>query len=117
MCTIGVLGQARVHLSSPSSGRRMVEESLGGKKIVQVCAVEAGGGPRSGEFDGILFANCESAAEVEGQLTGRSVLSVHRVGKHMWMQLDGDGMQPCFHFGMTGSFVVKGGCVLASAAV
>ena len=85
---------------------------MNGKKLSAVCAMEQGGGPRDGEFDNIVFGNVDTAAEVERHLTGRTVTNVHRLGKNLWIELDGKGPCPTFHFGMTGSFVVKGGCVL-----
>jgi formamidopyrimidine-DNA glycosylase len=40
-------------------------------------------------------------------LKGRTVVAVHRRGKHLWFELDRRPW-PCFHFGMTGQFRAKG---------
>lgn len=86
-----------------------MEHSLQGKTITEVNAIEQGEGPRSGSFDDIIFQGSNSAAEVAAHFLQRKVMSTHRRGKQMWLTLSGEGLQPTFHFGMTGSFAVKGG--------
>ena len=95
--------------TSSFRGRLLVESSFQGKLITEVCATEQGGGPRSGSFDEIIFQGSSSVAEVAAHFLNRKVLATHRRGKQMWLTLGGNGLQPTFHFGMTGSFAVKGG--------
>jgi formamidopyrimidine-DNA glycosylase len=47
-------------------------------------------------------------AELAHELTGRVVKDVHRKGKSLWFEMGDDGPWPSFHFGMTGSFAVRG---------
>jgi formamidopyrimidine-DNA glycosylase len=77
--------------------------------IVRVETREQGGGNRSGLFDDIVFTDSVEESTVAGALLGRAVKSVGRKGKHLWIELDGDPKTyVLFHFGMTGSFVIKG---------
>jgi len=76
--------------------------------ITRVCALEQGGGPRSGSFDDIVIGEGVTAAQLTAALTGRVLQAVRRKGKHMWFELSGGGPQAVFHFGMTGALVVNG---------
>lgn len=71
-------------------------------------AVEAGGGPREGLFDELVFKGSADSAVVAAHFLGRTVTATHRHGKQLWLTLSGEGLQPAFHFGMSGSFAVKG---------
>ena len=79
-------------LPEVESARRRAEAALGGRRILDVATVP----------DRIVFAGV-SPARFATSLRGRRVESVHRKGKHLWMQLD-ERPFPLFHFGMTGSF-------------
>jgi formamidopyrimidine-DNA glycosylase len=74
--------------------RRRAEAALSGRRILEVATVA----------DRIVYAGV-SPARFAASLRGRRVLSVHRKGKHLWMQLD-ERPFPLFHFGMTGSFEI-----------
>lgn len=61
------------------------------------------------DYDEIV---CEcSLKDLEAALVGKSVKSINRKGKQLWFDMEGKGPAVLFHFGMTGSFVVKGGPV------
>jgi formamidopyrimidine-DNA glycosylase len=79
------------------------------RRVVRVETLEQGGGNRSGLFDDIVFTDSVQESAAREALLGRTVKSVGRKGKHLWIELDGDPkMYVLFHFGMTGSFVIKG---------
>jgi formamidopyrimidine-DNA glycosylase len=54
-----------------------------------------------------VFQGC-TPDQVTTALTGRQVKSVSRKGKYFWYELDGDGPDILFHFGMTGYLAIKG---------
>lgn len=54
----------------------------------------------------IVIAGC-TKAELEAALLGARIVALHRRGKHMWWELDRKPW-PLWHFGMTGSFVIRG---------
>jgi len=96
--------------------RRQLEETLKGKEIVQVVAMEQGGGPREGQFDDIVF-EADSVPHpdvVKKALVSFVLCSVGRKGKNLWWNLGpkaGSKISPTqsvnFHFGMTGAFQIK----------
>jgi len=95
-------------LPEVESARRLVSEHCCGHEIVDVITEEQGGGPRTGQFDDIVHADRDGAATALA-LRGHTVRAVHRKGKQMWFELSNPSeSHPLFHFGMTGSFVVKG---------
>jgi formamidopyrimidine-DNA glycosylase len=57
--------------------------------------------------DPIVFADEDGPRAVRETLPGRRVLAVHRLGKHLWFELDA-APHPLFHFGMTGAFRTPG---------
>lgn len=96
-------------LPEVESGRHLVETHCTGSSISELLSAEMGGGPRDGQFDDKVY---EISETVKGQgdyeaLQGLKLLSVGRQGKQLWFMLDG-GLSLLFHFGMTGSFVLKG---------
>ena len=73
-------------------------------------ALEAGGGPRAGSFDNIVFDDTAAdAAAVVAGLRGKTLVGVHRKGKQLWLELTSPP-HLLGHFGMTGAFVVRGEC-------
>lgn len=56
------------------------------------------------EDDAIVFEGT-TPEQMRGALEGRTVVDVHRHGKHLWFELDARPW-PLFHFGMTGAFRV-----------
>ena len=71
--------------------------------ITNVNVIEQGRGPRHGLIDEIVL--CESEGEFEKAMVGKSLLSIERKGKYLWMSVKNAFI--LFHCGMTGSFVVK----------
>jgi formamidopyrimidine-DNA glycosylase len=49
-----------------------------------------------------------TAAELRAALTGATVARARRKGKHLWLELSGRDDALMVHFGMTGSFLVRG---------
>ncbi len=73
--------------------RRLVERVARDRRIVKVnCA-----------HDSLVFSGL-SATRVRQALSGRTVTRTARYGKQLWMELD-HRPWPCFHLGMTGSFL------------
>jgi formamidopyrimidine-DNA glycosylase len=104
--------------------RHHLEESCLHGVIIDVKIKEAGGGPRQGLFDDIVFELSHSDDHTVSQqsyidsLLHRKLEGVHRKGKQLWLSFDAavDARLPrsskryeavLFHFGMTGSLVVK----------
>jgi len=79
-------------LPEAERGRRLAERHLVGRTIVKARAVN----------DRIVYRGVAPATFAR-RLKGRRVLSAHRHGKHMWVDLD-RGPSPVFHFGMSGFF-------------
>lgn len=52
-----------------------------------------------------MFCNVQPSVFAE-KLKGKTVVSVKRRGKHLWIELT-EKPFPLFHFGMTGKFVVQ----------
>lgn len=103
-------------LAEVESGRNLVQSYCSGQRITAVYVHESGNGPRHGLFDDIV---CDLRLESDGipelnqshfidALLNRKLVSACRKGKQIWLELDGNGPSVLFHFGMTGSFVVKG---------
>jgi formamidopyrimidine-DNA glycosylase len=86
-------------LPEVESSRRLLESVLLGKRIVRAEA----------EADEKLFVDCAASLFCSNLLAGAAVTAVHRRGKHLWWTLaDANVLTPLFHFGMTGSFAVRG---------
>lgn len=73
--------------------RRLIERVARGRRIATVTCAS----------DRIVFSGV-SPSRVRRALTGRTVTRVGRHGKQLWAELD-TRPWPCFHLGMTGSFV------------
>jgi formamidopyrimidine-DNA glycosylase len=83
-------------LPEVEAARRALVRSAAGRRIVAVeCA-----------RDPIVLAGV-TPARLRRALLGRRILGAHRHGKHLWLALDRRPW-PCFHFGMTGGFHVRG---------
>lgn len=101
-------------LPEVESARRMVEQLCGGCTITRVVAVEQGGGSRHGLFDELVFEDSYSQNNhdehtIKEVLLGKTLERVNRKGKQMWFEFCNPGSPAVlFHFGMTGSFSVKG---------
>lgn len=57
-----------------------------GKRLLRVLTKEAGGGPRDGLYDDLVFSGAEEQ-EVHRVMKGRALTAVGRKGKHLWMEL------------------------------
>ena len=91
--------------------RSLVARYAAGHRIDSVVVMEQGGGPRDGLFDEIVYEG-GAAKPYEAALVGQRMLGMHRKGKQLWMAMEGkkgerESVNVLFHFGMTGSFVVK----------
>jgi formamidopyrimidine-DNA glycosylase len=78
-----------------------------GKKVTHCEVAETGGGPRHGRIDTVVLED-EETNPISKVIVGRTLEGVGRKGKHIYWTLSGSGLQPIFHFGMTGGFVVEG---------
>lgn len=92
----------------------MVERHCGGSTVKAVGDMEAGGGPRTGQYDDIVLCEGVGPGDVASALVGRKLVAVRRKGKQLWFEMGGSGKYKAilFHFGMTGAFVVKGHAAL-----
>jgi len=88
--------------------RRLAEEHCVSRKVARVLALEQGGGPRDGKFDDKVIGEGVTEKQMVAALTGRTVTAAKRRGKHLWLELDGNGPCLLLHFGMTGSLAVDG---------
>lgn len=88
--------------------RKLAEQHCAGRKILEVMVREAGGGPRDGLFDDKVIGEGMQEKEFIDAICGRTVMSALRRGKHMWLELSGQGPHLLLHFGMTGSLAVDG---------
>lgn len=98
-------------LPEVEAARKFVERFCVGLKIVEIVALETGGGPRDGTFDDIVFDLVDQAPgedSVRKALVNRIISRVGRKGKQLWFDFGDMGSVVMFHFGMTGSIVVKG---------
>ncbi|XP_022998521.1 formamidopyrimidine-DNA glycosylase isoform X2 [Cucurbita maxima] len=83
-------------LPEVEAARRAIEEHCVGKVIKKAVIADD-----SKVIDGI------SPSDFEASLLGKTILSAHRKGKHMWLRLDSPPF-PTFHFGMAGAIYIKG---------
>ncbi|XP_023523305.1 formamidopyrimidine-DNA glycosylase isoform X2 [Cucurbita pepo subsp. pepo] len=83
-------------LPEVEAARRAIEEHCVGKVIKKALIADD-----SKVIDGI------SPSDFEASLLGKTILSAHRKGKHMWLRLDSPPF-PTFHFGMAGAIYIKG---------
>ncbi|XP_062022147.1 formamidopyrimidine-DNA glycosylase isoform X3 [Rosa rugosa] len=83
-------------LPEVEAARRAIEENCVGKKITKVIVADD-----SKVIDGV------SRADFEASLLGKTIVSAHRKGKNMWLQLDSPPF-PSFQFGMAGAVYIKG---------
>ena len=86
--------------------RSLVEKYCLGQQITTVCCIEQGGGPRDSLFDDIVHEGGISMP-FETAMQGRILKSVERKGKQLWITLEESEANVLFHFGMTGSFVIR----------
>ena len=77
--------------------RRLIERVAAGHRIERVTCAR----------DAIVFDRV-SPSRVRHALAGRTIVAVHRRGKHLWLELD-QRPWPCFHLGMTGEVFARGG--------
>ncbi|HCQ99475.1 MAG TPA: hypothetical protein DIU48_08645 [Acidobacteria bacterium] len=77
--------------------RRLIEGVAAGHRIKRVTCAR----------DTIVFDRV-SPNRVRHVLAERTVVAVHRHGKHLWLELD-QRPWPCFHLGMTGEVFARGG--------
>lgn len=117
-------------LPEVEAARRHVEDLCAGHVISKVHIYEQGGGPRHGLFDDIIFEDLitNTANTVEGyeviassfriedakmedvytrHILNKRLQSIRRKGKQLWFDFGPDHHALLFHFGMTGSFVIK----------
>ncbi|KAM5578671.1 formamidopyrimidine-DNA glycosylase [Rosa sericea] len=83
-------------LPEVEAARRAIEENCVGKKITKAIVADD-----SKVIDGV------SRADFEASLLGKTIVSAHRKGKNMWLQLDSPPF-PSFQFGMAGAVYIKG---------
>mmetsp|Transcript_35474 Transcript_35474/g.43815 ORF Transcript_35474/g.43815 Transcript_35474/m.43815 type:complete len:292 (-) Transcript_35474:31-906(-) len=94
---------------------QLVRQHCEGKKIEVVICKEQGGGPRHGLFDNIVFTEDLKEDSFVKAVTGGILRGVRRKGKQMWFEIEKGThknkklyLYALLHFGMTGSFSVKG---------
>lgn len=63
-----------------------LENEAKSKRLLRVLTKEAGGGPRDGLYDDLVFSGTEEQ-EMHRVLEGRALTGVGRKGKHLWMEL------------------------------
>ncbi|MHC4416884.1 MAG: DNA-formamidopyrimidine glycosylase family protein [Planctomycetota bacterium] len=83
-------------LPAVERARRLAQRVARGRRITKVVCAR----------DPIVFDGA-GPLRMRNALTGRTVRAARRWGKHIWLELDRRPW-PCFHFGMTGSFRVRG---------
>lgn len=79
-------------LPEVEAGRKLAEQAFAGQRIAAVYTVA----------DRVVYHKVPPR-RLAAAISGRTVVAVHRKGKHLWMELD-ERPWPGFHFGMTGSF-------------
>lgn len=117
-------------LPEVEAARRHVEDLCAGHVISKVHVYEQGGGPRHGLFDDIIFedlntntaktfkdneviASCFQIEDAKMEdvytryIINKRLQSIRRKGKQLWFDFGPDHHALLFHFGMTGSFVIK----------
>nr|QDO16268.1 formamidopyrimidine-DNA glycosylase [Lingulodinium polyedra] len=88
--------------------RGLLERHCVGCKVLRVISLEAGGGPLDGKFDSKVIGEGVGPQQLEAALLRRPVLAARRRGKHLWLELGGQGPQLLFHCGMTGALAIDG---------
>ncbi|KAJ6704442.1 FORMAMIDOPYRIMIDINE-DNA GLYCOSYLASE [Salix viminalis] len=83
-------------LPEVEAARRAIEEHCTGKKIKKAIIAED-----SKVIDGVAPSDFVAA------LVGKTIVSAHRKGKNLWLQLDSPPF-PSFQFGMAGAVYIKG---------
>ncbi|KAK8664123.1 hypothetical protein V6N13_083924 [Hibiscus sabdariffa] len=83
-------------LPEVEAARRAVEENCLGKKIKRAIIADD-----SKVIEGV------SSSEFESAVVGKTIVSAHRKGKNLWLQLDSPPF-PSFQFGMAGAIYIKG---------
>ncbi|KAK8525106.1 hypothetical protein V6N12_029949 [Hibiscus sabdariffa] len=83
-------------LPEVEAARRAVEENCLGKKIKRAIIAND-----SKVIEGV------SSSEFESAVVGKTIVSAHRKGKNLWLQLDSPPF-PTFQFGMAGAIYIKG---------
>ncbi|XP_011652995.1 formamidopyrimidine-DNA glycosylase isoform X2 [Cucumis sativus] len=83
-------------LPEVEAARRAIEEHCVGKVIKKAVIADD-----TKVIDGV------SPSDFEASLLGKTILSAHRKGKHLWLCLDSPPF-PAFHFGMAGAIYIKG---------
>ena len=95
-------------LPEVESARSLLVKHCKGAMITSFISDEQGGGPRDGLFDDIVFdVKGDNKQDDFNSLQGSTLNDVNRQGKQLWMELS-SGVSLLVHFGMTGSFVIKG---------
>jgi formamidopyrimidine-DNA glycosylase len=92
-------------LPEVEAARNCVERSVKGSVVQNIVFVEQGGGPLNGEIDTIVLG--EDTDAMKRALLGKELLGVSRKGKYIWFEMKGS-YGVLFHFGMTGSFLIRG---------
>ena len=88
--------------------REVVSQYCLNQTITSINMIEQGNGPRHGLFDEIICECAGDPKKFENAMVGKTLVGMHRKGKQMWMTMSGKNSSSIlFHFGMTGSFVVK----------
>ncbi|GMI93939.1 MUTM homolog, MUTM homolog-1, FORMAMIDOPYRIMIDINE-DNA GLYCOSYLASE 2 [Hibiscus trionum] len=83
-------------LPEVEAARRAVEENCLGKKIKRAIIAND-----SKVIEGV------SSSEFESAVVGKTIVSAHRKGKNLWLELDSPPF-PTFQFGMAGAIYIKG---------
>lgn len=102
-------------LPEVEAARRFIERVCLGSIIISVATRELGGGPREGCFDDIVYEHVSEQTTNSSEslyhvaLLQKTLKHVHRKGKQLWFEFAELGAScVLFHFGMTGSFALKG---------
>jgi formamidopyrimidine-DNA glycosylase len=106
-------------LPEVEAARRLVEEHCLNATIVELIALESGGGPRNALFDEIVCEGIQSPDVLVAAMKGKTLIASRRKGKQMWWELSSSAaLAPdaamsaatssavAWHFGMTGAFSV-----------
>ncbi|XP_050234441.1 formamidopyrimidine-DNA glycosylase isoform X2 [Mercurialis annua] len=83
-------------LPEVEAARKAIEENCLGKKIIKAVIAND-----TKVIDGV------SPSDFEAALLGKTLISAHRKGKNLWIQLDSPPF-PSFQFGMAGAVYIKG---------
>ena len=110
-------------LPEVEGNRYLCEQYLQGSHVTQIVGLEQGGGPRDGLWDEIVHES--SLKEFVDATLNRTLLHACRKGKQLWLEFSkpqevqsdsgcaynaSKEVDTCLmvHFGMTGSFVIRG---------